>query len=402
MRKSPGFTIVELLVVIAIIGLLIALLMPALGAAREASRQANCQNSLKNMGTGVQQHVSTLGRYPTGGWAPRSTNLGGWMGDADQGTGIEQPGGWIYNLLPYVDQQQTHDLGAGTSTTSNTTTVSPGSGITIPSREGAYAFRMMLPMPLFNCPSRRTAKLYPLYSPSGTAQVPACMAAGTVTAAGYSPIPGVSAQPVTGVAKSDFAINRGDGIWEITACDVANGPNVSGAQGGTMVGVLISTVVSSTFVKSPSNWSIQVPGPGLGGYTGVCFQQSMVQPAHITDGAQYTILVGEKSMNPDHYQDGMDLCDQRNMYVGFSCDLNRATSFAGVYVPPVPDIPGYPTGSSPCGFGSPHPNGTNFLFCDSHVQVIRYGISPSLFASLGNRLDSTQLSGPVIDDSLLK
>ena len=45
--------------------------------------------------------------FPTGGWGC------GWTGDADRGTDWRQPGGWIYNILPYIEQQALHDLGAG-------------------------------------------------------------------------------------------------------------------------------------------------------------------------------------------------------------------------------------------------------------------------------------------------
>ena len=103
-NTSRGFTLVELLVVIAIIGILVALLLPAVQAAREAARRAQCQNHLKQMALGMLNHESANKFLPVAGWcAVRS-------GDPDEGYGRDQPGGWPYNLLSYIEEQALHDL----------------------------------------------------------------------------------------------------------------------------------------------------------------------------------------------------------------------------------------------------------------------------------------------------
>ena len=91
--------------VITIIGILIALLLPAVQVAREAARTAQCQNNIKQLALGCLAHEAVIKRFPTGGWGFS------WTGDPDRGNDWRQPGGWIYNDLPYMEQQALHDLG---------------------------------------------------------------------------------------------------------------------------------------------------------------------------------------------------------------------------------------------------------------------------------------------------
>jgi prepilin-type N-terminal cleavage/methylation domain-containing protein len=102
-----GFTIIELLVCIAVIGILMALLLPAVQMARESARRVQCRNNLKQLSLAVIQHEATFNVYPSNGWGYL------WMSDPDRGTGVKQPGGWIYQILPYVERSDLQNVGKG-------------------------------------------------------------------------------------------------------------------------------------------------------------------------------------------------------------------------------------------------------------------------------------------------
>ncbi len=164
-RPRAGFTLVELLVVIAIIGILVSLLLPAVQSARQSSMRTQCSNNLYQLGRGVLAHEAAVGWYPTGGWGWN------WVGDADRGAGLRQPGGWIYNTLPFVDQKGLHDMGAGQPASTKTQIA---------------VLMVQTAVPLFYCPARRAPKAYP-------------------TNGAYSNC----ASPPS-AAKSDYAASQGD------------------------------------------------------------------------------------------------------------------------------------------------------------------------------------------------
>ena len=138
-RHRLGFTLVELLVVITIIGILIALLLPAVQAAREAARRAQCSNHLKQIGVAVNAHIEKFGLFPTGGCVWYS------VGNPDLGSGPTQPGGWVYNILPYMEQLPLHELGAGANAAG---------------KIAAATQRVQTPLSWMNCPTRRPPVLF--------------------------------------------------------------------------------------------------------------------------------------------------------------------------------------------------------------------------------------------------
>jgi prepilin-type N-terminal cleavage/methylation domain-containing protein len=103
--RRDAVTLVELLVVIAVIGVLVGLLLPAVQAARETARRLHCKNNLKQLGEAMALHHEAYCRFPSGGWGWL------WVGDPDRGTGPDQPGGCVYNVLAYLEQQSLREVG---------------------------------------------------------------------------------------------------------------------------------------------------------------------------------------------------------------------------------------------------------------------------------------------------
>lgn len=138
--RLDGFSLTELLVALALIGLLVALLLPAVQAAREAGRNTHCKNHLRQLGLALAGHEAARGYFPSGGWGFQ------WVGDPDRGSGRQQPGGWLFSLLPYLEAGAVHDLGRK-----------------VPPAEKPAALGQMLqtPVPVLVCPSRRKPALAP-------------------------------------------------------------------------------------------------------------------------------------------------------------------------------------------------------------------------------------------------
>jgi prepilin-type N-terminal cleavage/methylation domain-containing protein/prepilin-type processing-associated H-X9-DG protein len=145
--RTAAFTLVELLVVITIIGILIALLLPAVQAAREAARRSQCTNNLKQLSLACLTHEQAHGFFPTGGWT--AAFQGFIAGDPDLGVNETQPGNWLFNILPYMEQQALHDLGMGLSASA---------------KKPLFTQREQTPLASVICPSRREPTLRPVYT----------------------------------------------------------------------------------------------------------------------------------------------------------------------------------------------------------------------------------------------
>jgi prepilin-type N-terminal cleavage/methylation domain-containing protein/prepilin-type processing-associated H-X9-DG protein len=112
--SRTGFTLIELLVVIAIIAILIGLLLPAVQKVREAAARTQCSNNLHQLAIAVHMHNDTLGMFPTGGtgwWIPPT-----FVAPGNPASGSAQQGGWGFQVLPYLEQQNVWKGGGGGTT----------------------------------------------------------------------------------------------------------------------------------------------------------------------------------------------------------------------------------------------------------------------------------------------
>ena len=247
---TRGFTLVELLVVIAIIGILVGMLLPAVNAARETGRRTQCKNNLHQIAAAFLAHESAHGFLPTGGWSHE------WMGDPDRGFTNKQPGGWCYNILPHIEQNNLWQLSIN----------SPSSSAKIAQEQILWA----TPVSLYNCPTRRRLCTGPNAG------------ANTFLPTNVSP---------TQLFRGDYAANLGG--W---------GDN--GGYQSTNWPPDYPTADGMTDAQWDAAYNDSV-------FDGICFKHSEVTMADITDGASCTYMVCEKYLDPEHYYDGLSQGDDQ-------------------------------------------------------------------------------------------
>jgi prepilin-type N-terminal cleavage/methylation domain-containing protein/prepilin-type processing-associated H-X9-DG protein len=348
-RTRSAFTLVELLVVIAIIVVLISLLLPAVQKVREAANLVACSNNLKNMGTAIV-NITRDKSLPMGGWDPGSQRVrAGFQASFRIATRDEQSWGWAYQILPYMDEQNTWNQGA---------TV----GAFGPAQDAYFGSPQQAVIRTFICPTRRTARL---------------LNVGAFT-----------------VAPIDYAGNGGPyTFWNADGTYRTGGPPIPSAAPYNSDIVNFGPGHYGTIVKPNCGTFLNTVGPVA----------SPVRFADIDDGNSNTILVAEKRWNNAFEGQPQFSAAAPTDFIGFTCGygldtirtassaqpqytysgapLTVSAAVAGDPVLPRADdnsAAAVPPNIHPDGFGSAHRSGFNALFADGSVRHLRYDMSLSV------------------------
>ncbi|MBQ2622210.1 MAG: DUF1559 domain-containing protein [Thermoguttaceae bacterium] len=369
-RQREGFTLVELLVVIAIIAVLVGLMVPAVQSARESARQTECKNNLKQMGLGFQSHHEANGNWPANGWGFH------WAGDPNMGHSRRQPGGWMYNILPYTDYTNLWELG-----------LNIGADYQDANRKAAVGELVRTPTKYMNCPSRRANKAFPNSA--------------------NQPVDNATDQAVH--ARADYAVNAG---------------NFSNCTTGASLPSCIGTVAAAYSNPTSLNWNALDRGncSGYSSYSnsGISYFASQFSESDVTDGLSNTLCVGEKYLPINDYLDGSNGCDNNPAYVGFDWDNVRwGPAFQGqdrrpddfttdanlapvvdsnstnrgstAYRMPTRDEKTFFQDSTPQFFGSAHSAFFQGVMCDGSVRTFPYNIDARVMGCYCNRMDGVAI-----------
>ena len=311
--------------------MLVTLLLPAVQAAREAARRTQCTNQVKQLSLAALNHESSHGAFPTGGWGKE------WSADPNRGFGADQPGSWLFNIMPYIEFGNVYDIMKG---------LDPGSDAYLAASNRMHETAV----PNYYCPTRREPNLY----------------RGEWTRCYNSNAPNLKA-----FAKNDYAANAGDGREN------------SGDR----------YAIPNTYDRGDHpqyEWSMTNDPTSRLYCSGVVYYRSEVTIAKISDGTSKTIFAGEKYLRPEAYAYTMpSFGDNQSMYTGFEWDNTRLTRHvpgdpnSEVYLPRQDRI-GY---GNVRAFGSAHAGGFVATLCDGSARTISYDVDPEAYRRFGNRHD---------------
>jgi hypothetical protein len=253
-----------------------------------------------------------------------------WAHDPDRGPGKQQTGGWGYSILPFHEETVLYKLGAGASAADKRAAITQG---------------LKTPLPIHHCPTRRATRNYAIDS-SNQFYVRAPYGASNLTEG----------------ARTDYAANGGEGI--------------------------VNFNIGPTSITSAASYNF----PSDAACTGIIYTRSEFRFRHITDGTSQTYMVGEKYVNPAHYEDGLSLGDNQGPFQVDRDSVRFAALATGstAGLPPAQDTMG---AELTYNFGSAHSKTFYMAMCDGSVQSIAYTVDNRVFVARANRKDG-KVAGP--------
>jgi hypothetical protein len=328
------------------------------------------------MGVAMQNHVSALKVFPTGGNEPNpliqdfmsggTNNPGTPNGPNKQGIGA------FYQILPYLEQNAVKDIK------------------TQPQLQSTI-------IPLYNCPSRRPPQRSGL-SGTGGQLTDYATAQPATDYCGGSPYDPLAAWPFAAsggggtTGNPGFAIrsywcgNGSSGSWE------NSNPPTNANYGGVIVRTPYEIDVHAT-ATAPAKGHI------VSGYP------TAIKPGQVTDGLSNTLVISEKVVRSDLYegQEPPDpdkgsgqVSDDKGWADGWDPDSVRFTG-----VPPISDddtgvcrstnssirrtCVGFEGSIPVLFFGSAHSGGVNAVYADASGHFINFEIDHRIFNALGTR-----------------
>jgi len=274
---------------------------------------------------GCINHENVQKHFPTGGWDWH------WNADPNCGYGRRQPGNWMFNILPWIEQKGVHDAAIGATGAAKRHLLSIGTQTVLSE---------------LYCPTRRPAILYPQLSGR------------TI---------GGNMDSYTLTSHTDYAGNAGT--------YAGNAPNKMSGSSSWWAPPTGTDAVTITITNWP-NVNNKASGDFM---NGILFWTSTIKTNDVRDGTAHTYLIGEKYMNRDHYLDSSEYADDSPIFGGFDWDFYRW----GVNIPRQ-DQKGYTDYGI---FGSAHASTFNMAFCDGAVRSISYDIDQLTNQYLCDRQD---------------
>jgi prepilin-type processing-associated H-X9-DG protein len=297
---------------------------------------------LKQIGLGMHNCHNVVGHLPSNGWGWF------WVGEPGRGSGKDQPGGWCFSLLPYVEQESLFNL---------------GSGLTGQAAVTAGHVRSSTPLKLFNCPARRGAIQL-------TLQFEKVVNGNPNDGLEYRNWPG---QYLLTAGRTDYAAVGGT---ETNSGELAAGPTVAQASSPEFV--------AAYWRGEGREWN------RLPRFNGAIHARSENRLSDLARGTSNTFLIVEKFILTVNYENGLDPGDNECLYTGMNNDVSRST-----FDPPLQDTVSS-TGIARPTFriGSAHPSGLNALLADGSVRTVTYSVDPTIFRVYGDRTSGSTLMLP--------